>query len=1122
MKRTIRTLTLAVTLLLFAILLPQMKAEAAATIASGTYGDNLTWKIDSNYELTISGTGDMDEATYSYNYPWEYDMYYRIKSVVIKDGVTSIASQAFKSYTALTSVVIPDSVTSIASQAFYNCSCLTSVTIGNSVTSIGYRAFFCCSGLKSIYINDLLAWCSIKGLNYLTGYTTHDLYLNGELVKALVIPDSVTSIGYAAFCSCSNLTSVTIGNSVTSIGEYAFCNCSNLTSVTIGNSVTSIGEYAFSDCSGLTSVTIPDSVTSIAGYAFHNCSSLTDVYYLGNDGQWSDMIVRIDGNAPFINAETHFLGGHDYLPPVWTWSGFESAILKLVCSQDDDTQTIPATIASETVDPSCTEEGQTVFMASAEFDGRKYTDTKTVAIPALGHTFNAPSWTWNDDLTEAVAAFHCSVCGFDDTVTVTVTPERREPTHTKAGYIRAEAALTYEGAEYNDSKEVILPAVGHTYGAPVWNWTAEDAAQLTFTCDADGDEQVVNATVTQYGERVEPTCGVDGHVTFIGIAYFKGARYTDTHEVVLPATGLHTDGETVRENEVATSCSDEGSYDEVVYCTVCGQELSRIAFTVEKLAHTPGHAVEENRQEPTCTAVGFYDEAVYCTVCGEELSRVTNIIDKLGHTPGEAVEENRQEPTCIAFGLYDEAVYCTVCGEELSRVTNIIDMLAHTPGEAVEENRQEPTCTAVGFCDDVVYCSVCGKELNRQTKILDKLAHTPGETVHENEVAATCTKEGSYDEVVYCSVCGEELSREQKQSEKVAHTPGEAVRENEVTSTCTAEGSYEEVVYCSVCGEELSRELKQIDKLAHTLSDVVRENEIATTCSAEGSYDEVVYCSVCGQELSRETKTIEKLAHSPGETVRENEVEPTCSAEGSYDEVVYCSVCGQELSRETKTIEKLAHTPNEAVRENEIAPTCSAEGSYDEVVYCTVCGQKLSCETKTIVKLAHTPGEAVRENEVAATCTAAGNHDIVVYCTICKTELSRIAVADDALGHDWSAWTVTTPATEDQDGVETRTCSRCGETETRPVPRLVPEIEEAGITGGSLRVRMNHKREKATEVFVASYDENGKLLSVELTTIKAGDDLTQLDVDTGTAYTVFAVDDVTFAPLCAPVTAAAD
>ena len=125
----------------------------------------------------------------------------------------------------------------------------------------------------------MAAWCNINFAYYSSNplFYAHHLYVNGEEVKDLVIPNSVTSIGEYAFSSCSGLISVTIPNSVTSIGSSAFSGCSGLISVTIPNSVTSIGESGFRNCSGLTSVTIGDSVTSIGEYAFSGCSGLISV-----------------------------------------------------------------------------------------------------------------------------------------------------------------------------------------------------------------------------------------------------------------------------------------------------------------------------------------------------------------------------------------------------------------------------------------------------------------------------------------------------------------------------------------------------------------------------------------------------------------------------------------------------------------------------------------------------------------------------------------------------------------------------------------------------------------------------------------------------------------------------
>ncbi len=183
-----------------------------------------------------------------------------------------------------TEIVIKDGTSEISDHAFSGCRGLISITMPNSVTSIGESAFNNCSGLTKAEFASIESLCKIKFGNFASNplYYTHNLYINGQEVKDLVIPNSVTSIGEYAFYDCSGLTSVTIGNSVTSIGSSAFYDCSGLTSVTIGNSVTSIGSSAFYGCSGLTSIDIPNSVTSIGSSAFYGCSGLEEVILNSN------------------------------------------------------------------------------------------------------------------------------------------------------------------------------------------------------------------------------------------------------------------------------------------------------------------------------------------------------------------------------------------------------------------------------------------------------------------------------------------------------------------------------------------------------------------------------------------------------------------------------------------------------------------------------------------------------------------------------------------------------------------------------------------------------------------------------------------------------------------------
>lgn len=234
---------------------PDPTPPSETIVASGTCGDNLTWKLDDEGTLTISGKGAMTEWVNIDSAPWKtYSN--TINKVVIQPGVTSIGKNAFSLCTNLESITIPKSVTSIGWGAFQGCSSLMSITIPESVTSIGEDAFYGCENLRSITIPEgvtSIGWKAFKGCSRLMSIT---------------IPEGVTSIGDSAFEDCRGLTSISLPESVIKIGNYAFKSTALTGKFVIPSGVTKIGDGLFENCQKLTEVVIPDGITFIGPYAF--------------------------------------------------------------------------------------------------------------------------------------------------------------------------------------------------------------------------------------------------------------------------------------------------------------------------------------------------------------------------------------------------------------------------------------------------------------------------------------------------------------------------------------------------------------------------------------------------------------------------------------------------------------------------------------------------------------------------------------------------------------------------------------------------------------------------------------------------------------------------------------
>ena len=245
--------------------MPESTESKNSIVDSGTCGENVTWTLDENGVLTISGTGEMENFGNGGSAPWDE---LSVLQVNIEDGITVIGSDAFAGCSNLQKVSIPNSVQQINFRAFSGCKSLTSIEIPDSVTTVGGWAFESC-GLSSVTLSS-----------------------------------NLTSISWGMFASCKELTEIVIPDHITSIETAAFEWCNNLVEVKISENVTSIGEYAFAE-TGITSVVIPDSVQKIGDKAFSKCDELKDIKFEGNSPEFSaNSFEGIVGKASYPLGNT--------------------------------------------------------------------------------------------------------------------------------------------------------------------------------------------------------------------------------------------------------------------------------------------------------------------------------------------------------------------------------------------------------------------------------------------------------------------------------------------------------------------------------------------------------------------------------------------------------------------------------------------------------------------------------------------------------------------------------------------------------------------------------------------------------------------------------------------------
>ena len=239
--------------------------------------------------------------------------------VVIPEGVTEIAGDAFILCKELESVVFPNSVSLIPPQAFSSerHQKLKSVVIPARV-SIGARAFYSLPSLESVTLNrdgeaaeppedasigeDAFGWCrNLKKFEFPEGIRSIGkmAFINCDM-ESVELPDGVETIGEQAFCQIASLKTLHLPDSVKTIGKWAFGNCYNLADLKLPAGPVKFGEQAFSscfalkhfkfpaitstklpnilyNCRGMETIELPEGITVIDERAFESCNELKEV-----------------------------------------------------------------------------------------------------------------------------------------------------------------------------------------------------------------------------------------------------------------------------------------------------------------------------------------------------------------------------------------------------------------------------------------------------------------------------------------------------------------------------------------------------------------------------------------------------------------------------------------------------------------------------------------------------------------------------------------------------------------------------------------------------------------------------------------------------------------------------
>ncbi len=786
--------------------------ELTMPYSASIYSETTTFGGCTNIErLTLTkGTGTM--SSFYNNYlctPW-YISRANIKELVLEEGITNIGDYMFYGNASITAINLPSSINSIGAYAFNGCTNLTSITIPNGLATIGERAFRK-SGLTSIVLPK-----SVSKVLYCAFYECEELnsiyILNSDCVintDALTIPETTTIYGYAnskasAYAEKNNR------NFVELAGICENCYSTDLKEEKVAPTCTEQG-YSNLVCNNCSNSFVGNYIDPL-GHSFTNYKSNNNATCTKNSTETAKCDRCSVTNTREISGSAL---NHDY------------------------TRIVTA--------PTCTSQGYTTYNCSR----CSYSYTGDY-VNATGHTFvvdkAVPATCNTTGLTEGT---HCSVCK-------TVITSQKKTTalghNWDNGVITVKPTCTTLGTIVytcqNDKTHTysdVVSALNHDYASIVTAPTCTERGYTTYVCNRCEHSYVSDYTSELQHDYV-PTVTAPTHLTD-GYTTYNCSRCSSSYVSDRITAEGHKTSQKVVENKVEPTCTTDGSYDEVVYCSVCNVELSRTHKTVAKINH---NYIAVTTQ-PTHLVDGYITYT--CSNCDDYYVVRPSELKATGHIAGEAVIENKVEPTCTTDGSYDEVVYCSVCNEELTRESkNIKSAHKYEIDEYIE-----PDCTTDGLI--ILVCSACNDTIFEEPKAL---GHS---VVVDNSVPATCTEAG-LTEGSHCSRCNKVLVKQNS----ISATGHSFVITDSQSATCTDTGY--EVYTCNGCNESYRL---TFEALGHT-------NELyRSTVTCEKSGYNIYKCSVCSATT---TVKVEALGHDYNEFVSVD----------NGNLIYNCSRCNNEFS----------------------------------------------------------------------------------------------------------------------------------------------------------------------------------------------------------------------------------